>query len=107
MSGRCPTQFLLSTVIHKVAGIQELVEGYGVCLLYLPAYSPDLNPIELVFSSIKVWLCANRTCVSAEFETEDGSIYNTIWEAVYSVTVDKAKGWYSHCGYNTPQEAAC
>ena len=77
MSGHCPTQFLLSTVIHKVAGIQELVEGYGVCLLYLPAYSSDLNPIELGFSSIKVWLCANRTCVSVEFETEDGGCHKT------------------------------
>ena len=106
MSGHCPTQFLLSTVIHKVAGIQELVEGYGARLLYLPAYSPDFNPIELAFSSIKVWLRANCTRLNAEFEIEDSSIYNAIWEVVYSVTADDAKGWYSHCGYNTPQEAA-
>ena len=96
-----------NAAIHKVAGIRELVEGHGVRLLYLPAYSPDLNPIELAFSSIKAWLRTNRSRVSAEFETEDGSIYNAIWEAVYSVMADKAKGWYSHCGYNTPQEAAC
>ena len=49
---------------------------------------------------IKAWLHANRTHVSVEFETEDGSIYNAIWEVVYSVMEDKAKGWYSHCGYN-------
>ena len=95
-----------NAVIHKVAGIRELVEGHGACLLYLPVYSPDFNPIELAFSSIKVWLCANHTCLNAEFEIEDSSIYNAIWEAVYSVTADDAKGWYSHCGYNAPQEAA-
>ena len=95
-----------NTAIYKVASIRELVEGHGVCLLYLPAYSPDFNPIELVFSSIKAWLCANRAHLNAEFEIEDGSIYNAIWEAVYSVTADDAKGWYSHCGYNAPQEAA-
>ena len=33
-------------------GIWELVEGCGVCLTYLPAYSPDFNPIELAFVSI-------------------------------------------------------
>ena len=96
-----------NAAIHKVAGIRELVEGRGAHLLYLPVYSPDLNPIKLAFSSIKAWLRANHARVSAEFKTEDGSIYNAIWEAVYSVTADKAKGWYSHCGYNAPQEAAC
>ena len=96
-----------NTVIHKVASIQELVKGRGACLLYLPAYSPDFNPIELAFSLIKAWLHANRARLNAEFKIEDGSIYNAIWEVVYSVTVDDAKGWYSHCGYNTPQEAAC
>ena len=38
--------------IHKVDGIQELVEGRGARLTYLPAYSPDFNPIELAFVSV-------------------------------------------------------
>jgi hypothetical protein len=42
--------------IHKVAGIHEMVEEHGARLLYLPAYSPDFNPIELAFSTIKAWL---------------------------------------------------
>ena len=95
-----------NAAIHKVAGIRELVEGCGAHLLYLIVYSPDFNPIELAFSSIKVWLRTNRARLNVEFEIEDGSIYNTIWEAVYSVTADDAKGWYSHCGYSAPQEAA-
>jgi hypothetical protein len=93
-----------NAAIHKVAGICELVEGHRACLVYLPAYSPDFNPIELAFSSIKAWMRANRVCVNAELESDNGSIYNAFWEAVYSFTMDDAKGWYSHCGYGAPQE---
>ena len=45
-----------NTSIHKVDGIQDLVEDRGTRLLYLPSYSPDFNPIELAFSTIKQWL---------------------------------------------------
>jgi hypothetical protein len=36
---------------HKVAGVREAIERAGACLLYLPPYSPDLNPIEQVFAN--------------------------------------------------------
>ena len=42
--------------IHRVDGIREMVQEHGARLVYLPAYSPDFNPIELAFSSIKAWL---------------------------------------------------
>ena len=38
---------------HKVAGVREAIEARGASLLYLPPYSPDLNPIELAFSKLK------------------------------------------------------
>ena len=38
---------------HKVAGIRETIEATGAILLYLPPYSPDLNPIEQVFAKLK------------------------------------------------------
>jgi len=41
---------------HKVAGIRELVEARGAKLIYLPPYSPDLNPIEKCWSKIKTYL---------------------------------------------------
>ena len=41
---------------HKVAGIREAIEATGASLLYLPPYSPDLNPIEQVFAKIKALL---------------------------------------------------
>lgn len=85
--------------IHKVAGIREMIEERGVRLLYLPAYSPDFNPIELAFSAIKAWLRANRDRMNQQLELEDGTVYNVLWEAVHSVTTEDAKGWYAHCGY--------
>jgi transposase len=38
---------------HKVSGIRELIEAHGTSLIYLPPYSPDLNPIELIFAKLK------------------------------------------------------
>ena len=88
-----------NAAIHKVASIRELVKGHGACLIYLPSYSPDLNPIELAFSSIKAWLHVNRACVNVDLETSNGNVYDAFWEAIHSVMVDNAKGWYNHCGY--------
>jgi transposase len=47
---------------HKVSGVQEAIETTGASLLYLPTYSPDLNPIETAFAKLKALLaqeCAN------------------------------------------------
>jgi transposase len=41
---------------HKVNGVKEAIEACGAQLLYLPAYSPDLNPIEMAFSKLKALL---------------------------------------------------
>src|SRR5215467_947871 len=43
---------------HKVAGVREAIERVGACLLYLPPYSPDLNPIEQAFAKLKALLRA-------------------------------------------------
>ena len=75
--------------IHKVDGIWELVEDRGMCLLYLPLYSPDFNPIELAFSTIKQWLHSNCDCVNCKLDSGEGRIFNIFWEAVHSVTVDQ------------------
>jgi transposase len=48
---------------HKVAGVREAIEARGAALLYLPPYSPDLNPIEQAFAKLKALLrkAAERT----------------------------------------------
>jgi transposase len=49
--------------VHKVAGVREAIEAAGACLVYLPPYSPDLNPIEMAFNKLKALLhtAAERT----------------------------------------------
>ena len=43
---------------HKVQGVREAIEAVGATLMYLPAYSPDFNPIEMAFSKFKAFLRA-------------------------------------------------
>ena len=93
-----------NAAIHKVPGIRELVEEHGARLLFLPSYSPDFNPIELAFSTIKAWLRRNQDRMSEEMEAEGSIIYDVFWEAVQSITAEQAKGWYSHCGYGVEVE---
>src|SRR5215468_4862584 len=53
---RGDTVIMDNVSIHKVAGVREGIEGRGADLLYLPPYSPDLNPIEKCFSKLKASL---------------------------------------------------
>ena len=79
--------------VHKVAGLAELVEARGACLLYLPPYSPDFNPIELAFSKLKTGL---RTAQARTREALEAVIQTaTEW-----VTEADAKNWFDHCGYH-------
>ncbi|KAF8233045.1 hypothetical protein L208DRAFT_1268999 [Tricholoma matsutake] len=70
-------------------------------LVYLPAYSPDLNPIEEVFSCIKAWIRQNHDYVLGELDGHPASDpYQIFWEAVYgNVDAEKAYGWFCHSGY--------
>jgi transposase len=77
---------------HKVTGIRELVEARGAQLLYLPPYSPDLNPIELAWSKFKHYL---RTAKSRTAEALD----RAVMEALQTITADNAAAWFRHCGY--------
>ncbi len=54
MQGRCGG--LDNLAAHKVAGVREAVRATGANLLYLPPYSPDLNPIEQAFAKLKALL---------------------------------------------------
>jgi hypothetical protein len=69
-------------------------------LVYLPSYSPDLNPIKEAFLAIKAWLQSNCDYVLVETEGAGCDPYALIWEAVYEVvTPDKAYGWYRDSEY--------
>lgn len=53
---RGDTVILDNLSVHKVAGVRETIEAAGARLLYLPAYSPDFNPIEQAFAKLKALL---------------------------------------------------
>ncbi len=77
---------------HRTARVRELVEERGAELLFLPSYSPDLNPIEEAFSKIKniVRKAAARTREALD---------EAMGEALSAITLEDVAGWFSHCGY--------
>ena len=80
---------------HKGERVKELIEERGCELLYLPAYSPDFNPIEEAFSKIKgiVRKAQGRT---------RGAVVQAIGEALDAVSARDARGFFEHCGYRQP-----
>ena len=75
---------------HKVDGVRQLIETTGAKLLYLPPYSPDLNPIEKAWSKIKQIM---RGLKARSTETLD----QAITEALMHVTADNARAWFRLC----------
>ena len=78
--------------VHMGPDVRELVEQYNCSLLYLPAYSPDYNPIELLFSKIKAFVRKLRP------STLD-KLIQAFEDAVLTVSPDNAKHTFEHCGY--------
>ena len=77
---------------HKRVRTRELIEATGARLVFLPPYSPDLNPIELIFAKVKQ-LLRSLACRTRE----------TLWAAMQSVldqvSPADAENGYKHCGY--------
>jgi transposase len=80
---------------HKGERVRELVESRGCELLYLPPYSPDLNPIEEAFSKVKGLLrrAGSRT---------RGALIEAMGRALDAVASRDARGFFEHCGYRLP-----
>lgn len=77
---------------HKGKRVRELIEGSGCGLLYLPPYSPDLNPIEEAFAKLKALL---RKAVVRTRE----ALIEAMERALNAVTARDARGFFGHCGY--------
>jgi transposase len=77
---------------HKVPGIREAIEAAGATLRYLPQYSPDLNPIEMLFSKLKAFLrkLAERTI---------HRLYCAIGSFVPRLSARQAANYFRHAGY--------
>jgi transposase len=68
--------------------------------IFLPPYSPDLNPIELAFSLIKTNVRRDRRLHRMDLRGDDSDIRVYLIEAGYSVTAEQAAGFFHHCGYS-------
>jgi transposase len=77
---------------HKAAGVREAIEQVGARLLYLPPYSPDLNPIELAFSKLK-WLLR-----SAAERTVD-ALWSRLGQLLDAFPPHQCRNYFRHCGY--------
>ena len=77
---------------HKGQSVRTLIEGAGARLLYLPASSPDLNPIEKMWSKVKAHLRG------AKARSEE-ALTTAVASALDAVTSDDVKGWFKSCGY--------
>lgn len=77
---------------HKAAGVQEAIAASGARRLYLPPYSPDLNPIERCWAKIKTFL---RAAKARTREALDAAVMH----ALATVTESDARAWFAHSGY--------
>ena len=77
---------------HKMAGVQEAIRAVGASVLYLPSYSPDLNPIEQLFAKLKALLR------KAAEPTVEG-LWDTIGALLDSFSPDECQNDLINCGY--------
>ncbi len=78
---------------HKSVKVQEILAAKGCKVLFLPAYSPDLSPIELAFSKLKQKLRRVGARTRESLETAIG-------QALEAVTPEDATAYFRHCGYS-------
>ena len=95
----CPGDVVLwdNLSVHKAETVRAKITATGADVVFLPSYSPDLNPIELAFSKIKAIL---RRIGARTQEALDAAIA----QALEAITPQDAQGYFRHCGYPTTAE---
>jgi len=78
---------------HKVAGVRQAIEAVGATLIYLPPYSPDLNPIEQLFAKLKALL---RKAAARTFE----ALIAAIAAALDAFTSGECANYFANAGYS-------
>ena len=77
---------------HHAKAVKNLLDSSEIRYIYLPPYSPDLNPIEKLWSKVKAFLRKFKA------RTLD-ALPNAIQNAFHSVTISGCSGWFRFCGY--------
>ncbi len=83
---------------HKGGRVREIIEGRGCELIYLPPYSPDLNPIEEAFAKLKALL---RRSGARSRE----ALVEAMGAALNAITITDTRGFFGHCGYRAPAQS--
>ena len=78
--------------VHRSAGVAEAIRRRKAEPVFLPPYSPDLNPVELLWAKVK------RRLRSAAARSTD-AIYRALGDAFAAVTENDCLSWFVHCGY--------
>ena len=84
--------FMDNVRTHKVAGVREAIEAAGAQLRYLPAYSPDFNPIENAYAKIKSNLRRGAA------RTVD-ALWRLVGRSVKAIAPSECAGYFRHAGY--------
>jgi transposase len=84
--------------VHKSKRVRRLIEQAGAALLFLPPYSPGLNPIEEAFSKLKASL---RKAGARTIE----ALVEATGRALDTITPEDIRGFFSHCGYRLPLQS--
>ena len=82
--------------VHHGDDVRDLVDAAGCELLYLPTYSPDLNPIEHLFAKVKAFVKRSRP------DSMD-NLTHAFGEALKTVTPENIRNSVLHCGYKLEQ----
>ena len=77
---------------HRASRIEEVAAGCGARVLWLPPYSPDFSPIELMWSKVKAYLKKFKARTQIELE-------KAIAGALKTITINDCLQWFRHCGY--------
>lgn len=77
---------------HRISGVRETIEKAGAQLLFLPPYSPDLNPIEMAFSKLKALLR------KAAARTVD-ELWSVVADCLSAFTADECRNYFAAAGY--------
>ena len=94
--------FMDNASVHLVEGVEEAIEARGAIPFYLPAYSPDLNPIEQFFSKLKSMLrkVAAYSLKQAAFTVD--SLCETIASSLLQISRSECAAYLANSGYGQP-----
>ena len=92
------TVVLDNLAVHKNEAVRQKIEACGCRLFFLPAYSPDFNPIEHAFAKLKSWLRKAKAHSQESLEA-------AIAAGLSAITAQDARGWFKHCGFPLPLQS--